>query len=192
LSKQKRYYCDICNFSSDKRRNVAVHVKLSKNHSVLNRELNQFLGEDGIQYFYCKECSFVSRRKDNYQRHNTYAHTEERPFPCNKCGYAGKSKEHLQQHAKGHEQAFHFECSNCDKSMRSKESLKYHKMNVCTEAYFYKVDNDPEENILRKPTYPKRKKNLKAEQNDEQQVTSTTPDDNQFEVKEEDDFEWGE
>ena len=78
-------------------------------------------------------------------------HSDERPFKCDKCLKAFKSKRNLQNHQRSHSDERPFQCDKCPKKLKSKGALQSHdkrshsderpfQCDKCSKAYTVKWD----------------------------------------------------
>ncbi|XP_063383310.1 zinc finger protein 84-like [Cydia fagiglandana] len=116
---EKRYKCDLCNYSTDEKYRLKVHGKV---HS-------------GEKPFKCKLCSYSTAYKAHLQIHDRI-HTGERPYKCDQCSYASIQKCDLSVHKRVHSGEKPHKCSHCIFACKRKRDLLAHERTHKVEKPF--------------------------------------------------------
>ncbi|XP_049302422.1 zinc finger protein weckle-like [Bactrocera dorsalis] len=147
IAKETAHTCGICLMSFHRRCNYSVHVK--KKHSkhlcrhcpslfdskpVLKEHM-----KDHRQLFPCPHCDRKFVTKEYVSQHIKFIHDDERPFICETCGDAVRTKGQLKEHMLTHTDYSPFECKECGKCFKQKQRLKRHMQihgdkHICTEC----------------------------------------------------------
>ncbi len=136
IHKLNPYVCEICGYSTDRKYNLTLHMRIHTGKKpykcefcqktfVSKGELNIHLQHHTGKKFECKICKKKLLTSQSLKVHMRI-HTGERPYSCNICGKKFKRKHHLDSHLRIHTGEKPFICSICNKSFSLKQSLKYH------------------------------------------------------------------
>uniref|UniRef100_A0A3B4F2M2 Zinc finger and AT-hook domain containing n=1 Tax=Pundamilia nyererei TaxID=303518 RepID=A0A3B4F2M2_9CICH len=82
----------------------------------------------------CPYCdSYFLKNSSDFQQH-IWAHQGLKPFVCNVCDYAGRSKSNLKTHMNRHNTERRHLCDLCGKKFKSKVTLKSHRLSHTDEG----------------------------------------------------------
>ncbi|KAM3614359.1 uncharacterized protein V6R79_013157 [Siganus canaliculatus] len=82
----------------------------------------------------CPYCdSYFLKNSSDFQRH-IWAHQGLKPYACNMCDYAGRSRSNLKTHMNRHNTERHHLCDLCGKKFKSKVTLKNHRLSHTNEG----------------------------------------------------------
>ncbi|XP_075897261.1 zinc finger protein ZFAT [Nelusetta ayraudi] len=82
----------------------------------------------------CPYCdSYFLKNSSEYQRH-IWAHQGLKPYACNLCDYAGRSRNNLKTHMNRHNTERRHLCDLCGKKFKSKVTLKSHRLSHTDEG----------------------------------------------------------
>ena len=133
---QKKFVCDLCNFSSNYTQTFKSHMNRhlgllylcsvcgNAYHSKYYLTRHQRT-HDRANIFQCDQCPFQCKRKEGLRLHMK-VHTNERPYQCSLCKYRAKTSCGIQQHMKKHLSIRKYSCTLCDKSFKHKHHLERH------------------------------------------------------------------
>uniref|UniRef100_A0A0A1XMM2 Zinc finger protein weckle n=1 Tax=Zeugodacus cucurbitae TaxID=28588 RepID=A0A0A1XMM2_ZEUCU len=147
ISKETEYTCSICLMRFHRRSNYSVHVKKKHDKIVCTHcpslfdskpSLKQHM-KDHRQLFPCPHCDRKFVTKEYVSQHIKFIHDDERPFICETCGDAVRTKGQLKEHMLTHTDYSPFECKECGKCFKQKQRLKRHMQihgdkHICTEC----------------------------------------------------------
>ncbi|XP_054744933.1 zinc finger protein weckle-like [Anastrepha obliqua] len=147
ISKESKYTCNICSQRFQRSGNYSVHMK--KKHGVVicpqcsksfdsESSLRRHM-KDHRQLFPCQHCDRKFQTKEYVAQHVKFVHEDERPFICEACGDAVRTKGQLKEHMLTHTDYSPFECKECGKCFKQKQRLKRHMQihgdkHICTEC----------------------------------------------------------
>lgn len=89
--------------------------------------------KDGVQAYWCDQCTYFSKRKDHMVTH-AYTHTGEKPHKCSLCDHATTTSQALLVHIRHiHTGEKPYNCDLCDYSAATSGSIDVHKRTHATE-----------------------------------------------------------
>ncbi|XP_012160319.1 zinc finger protein weckle [Ceratitis capitata] len=142
-----KYTCKICSKSFQRSGNYSVHMKKKHKQIICPQCTNSFDSESSLkvhmkdhrQLFPCPHCDRKFQIKDYVAQHIKFVHEDERPFICEACGDAVRTKGQLKEHMLTHTDYSPYECKDCGKCFKQKQRLKRHMQihgdkHICTEC----------------------------------------------------------
>ncbi|KAL7634343.1 UNVERIFIED_CONTAM: hypothetical protein RMT77_014720 [Armadillidium vulgare] len=112
--------CYLCNYKTNIRCNLKRHLPTHI---------------DPVSTYYCSECEYFTRRKDNLKIH--FLNHYEGQFKCFECSYETSDKRTLNRHILIHLEKKLFKCSFCDFRTNYKTHLKTHEFNHSGKKKFF-------------------------------------------------------
>ena len=105
----KPYKCELCDYRSNKRGNLKVHMRT----------------HTGEKPYKCEHCD-SSFSQSSYWRVHMRSHTGDKPFNCEVCGSGFSARGNLKVHLRSHTGEKPFKCELCDQGFRRREHVKLH------------------------------------------------------------------
>ncbi|XP_019131427.2 zinc finger protein ZFAT isoform X1 [Larimichthys crocea] len=117
----KSVTCPVCQHSYPEHR-LKHHIKTSHPGLTVQRAEK------------CPYCdSYFLKNSSDFQRH-IWAHQGLKPYVCNVCDYAGRSRSNLKTHMNRHNTERRHLCDLCGKKFKSKVTLKSHRLSHTDEG----------------------------------------------------------
>ncbi|XP_004534012.2 zinc finger protein weckle isoform X1 [Ceratitis capitata] len=147
ITKVSKYVCNICAQRFQRSGNYAAHM-IKKHDKIICPDCpGSFENEASLKehmknhrrLFPCKHCERKFQRKEYVEQHIKFVHKDERPFICEACGDAVRTKGQLKEHMLTHTDYSPFECKECGKCFKQKQRLKRHmqihgEKHICNEC----------------------------------------------------------
>ena len=132
VTKESKYTCSICSKRFQRSCNYAAHMIKKHEKIICPHCPGSFDSESNLkrhmkehrELYTCKQCDREFQRKENVAQHIKCVHNDERPFICEACGDALRSKGQLKMHMLTHTDYSPFECKECGKCFKEKHRLK--------------------------------------------------------------------
>lgn len=90
----------------------------------------------GDKSYVCEECEYRTNRADALRVHRETQHRDTRPFICEKCGKAFKTRFLLKTHQKRHSDERPYVCSECQRGFRWPAGLRHHFLSHTNQLPF--------------------------------------------------------
>uniref|UniRef100_A0A0A1XQL7 Zinc finger protein weckle n=1 Tax=Zeugodacus cucurbitae TaxID=28588 RepID=A0A0A1XQL7_ZEUCU len=134
IAKECKYTCNICSQGFQRSGNYAAHMIKKHEKIICPHCPGSFDSETNLkrhmkehrELYPCKQCDRKFQRKEYVAQHVKCVHNGERPFICEACGDALRSKGQLKEHMLTHTDYSPFECKECGKCFKQKQRLKRH------------------------------------------------------------------
>lgn len=134
IAKESKYACNICSQRFQRSGNYAAHMIKKHEKIICPHCPGSFDSESNLkrhmkehrELYPCKQCDRKFQRKEYVAQHIKFVHNDERPFICEACGDALRSKGQLKEHMLTHTDYSPFECKECGKCFKQKQRLKRH------------------------------------------------------------------
>nr|XP_014087516.1 zinc finger protein weckle-like [Bactrocera oleae] len=134
VTKESKYTCNICSHRFQRSGNYAAHMIKKHKKIICPHCPGSFDSESNLkrhmkehrELYPCKQCDRKFQRKEYVAQHIKCVHNDERPFICEACGDALRSKGQLKEHMLTHTDYSPFECKECGKCFKQKQRLKRH------------------------------------------------------------------
>ncbi|KAM8870362.1 zinc finger protein ZFAT isoform 2-T2 [Spinachia spinachia] len=121
--------CPVCQKVYSQRR-LKQHIKAS-HPETLPLQGKGLMVQRAEKCPYCD--SYFLKNSSDFQRH-IWFHQGVKPFVCNLCDYAGRSRSNLKTHMNRHNTERHHLCDLCGKKFKSKNTLKSHRLSHSDEG----------------------------------------------------------
>ncbi|XP_054638844.1 zinc finger protein ZFAT-like isoform X2 [Dunckerocampus dactyliophorus] len=119
--------CPTCHQNYPEHR-LRRHIQMSHPDTILVKGLMVKRAEK------CPYCeSYYLKNSSDFQQH-IWAHQGVKPFVCNICDYASRSRNNLKNHMNRHNKERCHVCDLCGKTLKSKVSLKSHRLSHTDEG----------------------------------------------------------
>ncbi|XP_035665513.1 zinc finger protein 84-like, partial [Branchiostoma floridae] len=83
-------------------------------------------GCEGERPYKCDRCGYAAAQKGTLDNHIAARHTGDKPFMCGECGYRTARKSSLSGHLRTHTGEKPYKCDQCGYSAANKSTLKNH------------------------------------------------------------------
>ncbi|XP_036931451.1 zinc finger protein ZFAT-like isoform X2 [Acanthopagrus latus] len=125
----KSVTCPVCQHSCPEHR-LKHHIKTS-HPDTLPLHGKGLMVQRAEKCPYCD--SYFLKNSSDFQRH-IWAHQGLKPYVCNLCDYAGRSRSNLKTHMNRHNTERRHLCDLCGKKFKSKVTLKSHRLSHSDEG----------------------------------------------------------
>ncbi|XP_066263265.1 zinc finger protein 845-like [Branchiostoma lanceolatum] len=145
-SEERRYKCDLCDYSAIYKSHLKRHVMAKhSNHrphkcpscvfSTVNEKSlkNHMVVHSNEKPYSCAICDYSTKRKYNLKQHMV-THAGEKPYKCDMCGYAATQMSHLRSHMATHTGEKGYKCDQCDYATARRSKTSYLKTHMTTHT----------------------------------------------------------
>uniref|UniRef100_A0A1A9VP84 C2H2-type domain-containing protein n=1 Tax=Glossina austeni TaxID=7395 RepID=A0A1A9VP84_GLOAU len=147
MTDEEKLPCTLCAFKTSRLACLKNHITSKHGHECTKRHIKP--KNERLKNFACYFCSNKYSRKDNLQIHVREKHpqhskqkvgnqTEERPYKCELCEKAFKTRRNMKMHLLTHSDVKPHPCPECGKSFRRADKLRDHRRRVHSELRPYK------------------------------------------------------
>ena len=121
-----QYPCDLCEFVTDRRRDLRYHMGEKHRHEQDNLKTDSLVkrGEDGL--YWCSLCEKKFGDPSNSRRHVKKVHYKILHF-CTDCNYSSINKNYVRDHHNSEHLGMKFPCSQCSYQAKFPATLRIHE-----------------------------------------------------------------
>ena len=121
-----QYPCDMCEFVTDRRRDLRYHMGEKHRHEQDNLKMDSLVkkGEDGL--YWCSLCEKKFGDPSNSRRHVKKVHYKILHF-CTDCNYSSINKAYVRDHHNSEHLGMKFPCSLCSYQAKYPSTLRIHE-----------------------------------------------------------------